>query len=139
MANKTVVMNRKSVKEIRDGAIQVLNEYMKKFGYEEAGTGTTFAVDGSKISFKFEFITTNQELKDEARKNNFKMNCVRYGFTFSDYNALVLDTLSNTRMRLVGFNTRASKNPCILIEEDTNKEFVAPVDYVRFYMKSEEK
>ena len=128
-------MERKSVKEIRDGAIKVLNEYMKQYGYEESGTGTTYSVDGSKISFKFDFATTNKELKEESMKNDFKINCFRYGFNASDYNALIVD--KDTRMRLVGFNRRASKNPCILIEEGSGKEFVAPVDYVRFYMKNE--
>ena len=51
-----MAMTRKSVKEIRDGAIKVLNEYMKQFGYEESGTGTTYSNDGSKISFKFDFL-----------------------------------------------------------------------------------
>ncbi len=128
-------MERKSVKEIRDGAIKVLNEYMKQYGYEEAGTGTTYSIDGSKISFKFDFTTTNNELKEESRKNDFRINCLYYGFKESDYNALIVD--KNTRMRLVGFNRRASKNPCILVEEGSNKEYVAPVDYVRVYMKKE--
>lgn len=129
-------MNRKSVKEIRDGAIKVLNEYMNQLGYEEVGTGTTYSVDGSKISFKFEFETLDKDLKEKSKQNDFKQNCFRYGFKESDYNALIVD--KDTRMRLIGFNTRASKNPCILVEENSGKEYCAPIDYVRFYMKEEQ-
>lgn len=126
-------MDRKSIKEIRDGAINVLNEYMKQFGYEEAGTNTIYELDGSKITFKFEFATLDNDLKEQSRKNNFNQSCFRYGFSTSDYNALVVER--DMRMRLVGFNPRASKNPCILIEEGSGKEYSAPIDYVRFYMK----
>lgn len=128
-----MAMTRRSVKEIRDGAIKVLNEYMKQFGYEESGTGTTYSNDGSKISFKFDFSTMDKNLKETIRENDFKLNCFRYGFSVSDYKALIVD--KDIRMRLVGFNLRAPKNPCILVEEGSEKEFVAPVDYVRYYMK----
>ena len=125
---------RNMVKKFRDEANEVLEQVAKKYGFTISQTNITYNEDWTKFSAKFSFENIDEDLMEAKRIEEFNILCTKYGFKPTDYNAKVVHEDGEV-MRLIGFNTRARTNPCVLFSEKTHREYVAPTSYVVPRMK----
>lgn len=126
-------LTRETVNKITDELVEAANEIMKKYGMQSDDTeSVTFERDGSSFRINMTFKTTDKEAIETKRKKEFEALCIFYGFKPEDYNTVIDD--NGRILKFVGFNTKAKKNACVLINAE-GKEFVAPVDFVKSTMK----
>lgn len=121
-------MERQEAKNIQEEITKELNVLLKKYNFEVENMGITYTQDNSKLSFNIHCKNSNKSFMDKVKKEEFKRLCKFYGFKESDYKVKFYD--GKEEFMLVGFNTNARKNPCLLIRTRDDKEFVAPTSYV---------
>ena len=79
-------------------------------GPRRLDVNVSFVIGGQDTQIK-----TNNSVDTERRE--FEALCHRYGFEPSEYGRKIR-TQGGKEYRLIGFNTRAPKNPCKLIDEN---------------------
>ena len=96
------------------------------------------SIDIGNITYKdFEFTTrlTGKKIEEGIEQKEFDNLCSKYGFKPSDYKRQFAS--DGDIYHLTGFNTRASRNPCLVFCINKNKEYVSPVSWVKQYLKEE--
>lgn len=121
-------MERLEAKKIQEEVNKKLNKVLQKYNFGVESIGMTYNLDGSKFSLNIHCQNLDKNLMEKVKEDEFKNLCKFYGFKESDYKVTFKD--GNEEFMLVGFNTKARKNSCILIRVQDNKEFIAPTSYV---------
>lgn len=126
-------MDSKKMRKITENIVDATNNVLTNYDYKEAGYSVTYNEDGSSFSIKIKCETTNTDLLESKNKREFSELCTYYGFTEDDYNSIVDD--HEHIMHFIGIKPNARKNSCILVDDKTGKQYVAPIEYVKMYKK----
>lgn len=112
---------------------------VNKYIIEDAQTGEKYNCNSGflgigKLTYKDVDVRTVQDVQkdkdkinDEKRKD-FEDKAPIYGFKPEDYKKEF--SKDGKIYQLVGFNTRARKNVCIIIDVETNKEYACPKGFI---------
>ena len=103
-------------------ALEVKHDIKLKIG------NISYSTDGTGFTSRLTASNTMVNGKDVA-KMKFNKACEIYGFQPTDYNRVF--TVRGQRLKLVGFNSRAPKNPCKIEDADTGAKYKCGKDYVK--------
>jgi len=115
-------------KEFRKDFKEAMQALEAKHNIKASIGSITYHPDGTHFTSR---LTVNNETVNGKDVGQIKFDsiCDRYGFEPSDYNREF--TVRGERLKLVGFNTKAPKNPCKIENVITGAKYKCGKDYVK--------
>jgi len=115
-------------KEFRQDFKDAMRALEAKHGVKASIGSITYHPDGTNFTSRLTVTNETVNGKDVAQIK-FDSTCNRYGFEPSDYNREF--TVRGQRLKLVGFNSKAPKNPCKIEDVATGAKYKCGEDYVK--------
>lgn len=97
-----------------------------KYIIQDVVTGTKYNCDSGYLGLgKLTMSSTDEE---DRKRKEFEFNAFMFGFKPSDYKKEF--TKEGKTYQLIGFKPKARKNTCIIMDMETNKQYVCPKEFI---------
>lgn len=105
---------------------------VNKYIIEDATTGEKYNCSSGflgigKLTYQ-EVDVRNVQDEEEQKRKDFEFDAFRFGFKPEDYKKEF--TKNGKTYQLIGFKPRARKNVCIILDVETNTEYVCPKEFI---------
>ena len=116
--------NKQNLSEVRKKINEMFADFYVNTGIQFKMGNITFTENSFRA--KLEGFLIGDKSSDEVEKIAFSKVCKRFGFDPSDYGMEFL--IRGEKYILIGFNTRAPKNPFTIRQLSTGKEYRTGMD-----------
>lgn len=97
-----------------------------KYIIQDAKTGTKYNCDSGYLRLGKLTMSSNDE--EDIKRKEFEFNAFMFGFKPSDYKKEFIK--DGKTYQLIGFKPKARKNTCIIMDMETNKQYVCPKEFI---------
>lgn len=99
-----------------------------KYIIEDASTGTKYNCDKDYLGMGRLTLNASDDEIEEQRKKDFEFNAFMFGFKPSDYRKEF--SKNGKTYQLIGFKPRARKNSYVIVDVETNKEYICTREFI---------
>lgn len=127
------MIEKEELKEFRNDFAEAVKDLESQYNIKLSLGTITYSGTTFKVTMSAE--TADEEERADSERAKFAAMCAFYGFAPEDFMMPVkIKTKSGyTIGELVGFNSRARKNPCIIRDRNSDTTWKCPTSYVLAY------